>query len=116
MRLRARLRLLQICHVGEHPGNWTKEEVEEVGETVREGKIPSPSRGLALACPVCGRSTGAGVRSGDVFFGQSSRQWPENFFWRYTLSPQPMAGNERGDFLGLSDSPALTLPADGGAP
>jgi hypothetical protein len=49
------LRLLQICHVGEHPGNWTKEEVEEVGEQFAKADPIAEPR-LALACPVCGEA------------------------------------------------------------
>jgi hypothetical protein len=49
------LLLLQVCHVGEHPGNWTDEELEEVGEQFAKVDPVAEPR-LALTCPVCGEA------------------------------------------------------------
>lgn len=49
------LRLLQVCHVGEPGGNWTDEELEEVGEQFAKADPIAEPR-LALACPACGEA------------------------------------------------------------
>jgi hypothetical protein len=49
------VRLLQVCHVGEHPGNWTIEELDEVGDQFAKADPIAEPR-LALACPVCGEA------------------------------------------------------------
>jgi hypothetical protein len=49
------LRLLQICHVGDHPVDWTTEELEEVGEQFAKADPIAEPR-LSLACPVCGEA------------------------------------------------------------